>query len=100
VRRRRAGENEDTGADDAPDTERHNAQRPERLAKRVLTRFFDDGGYRLSRHQTMVCHGETFPSIVGTVACQLPQPNSFARVIAGENEIFTLVQCGGLAVAA
>jgi hypothetical protein len=43
---------------------------------------------------------ETFPSIVGSVACQLPQPNSFARVIAGENEIFTLVQCGGLAVAA
>ena len=58
VRRRRAGEHEDAGADDAADTERRNAQRAERLAKRVLTRFGDDGGYRLSRHQTLVCHGD------------------------------------------
>jgi len=68
VRRRRAGENEDTGADDAADTERRNAQRPERLAKRVFTRFDDDGGYRLSRHQTLVCHGD----IPFDVACSLP----------------------------
>jgi hypothetical protein len=24
----------------------------------VFTRFFDDRGYRLSRHQTLVCHGD------------------------------------------
>ena len=58
MRRRRAGENEDAGADDAADTERRDAQRPERLAKCVLARFGDDGGYRLSRHQTLVCHGD------------------------------------------
>ena len=69
VRRRRAGENEDTGADDAADAERRNAQRPKRLAKRVLTRFVDDGGYRLSGHQTLVCHGD-IPFDCGQ--CSLP----------------------------
>jgi hypothetical protein len=35
----------------------------------VFTRFFDDGGYRLSRHQTLVCHGD-IPFDCGR--CSLP----------------------------